>query len=182
MYKNVALISQGVGARSFVEDHNSVLQVPVHVMQLEVGVTGITPWTSLNQAIDGHGHMQEGHPVLMFSKDSQWMWWWPGLSFTDMLHLELDGHVYHVQLLSTLPLRQLLALLHMVMVYLSGHPPPIDCIGLLPGDGPNMTHHFHHLLHVSSDTKPLKEANSYVKSPLQPHRIDGVNEAVICIK
>ena len=31
-YKNIALIAPRVGARDFVEDHNSVLQVPVNIM------------------------------------------------------------------------------------------------------------------------------------------------------
>ena len=31
-YKNVALIASRVGARAFVEDHNSVIQVMVNIM------------------------------------------------------------------------------------------------------------------------------------------------------
>ena len=50
-YRNVALIAPRVGEQDFVEDHNSVLQVPVNRMQMEVGVAGLLPWTSLTQAI-----------------------------------------------------------------------------------------------------------------------------------
>ena len=72
-YKNVALISPRVGARDFVEDKNSILQMPVNIMQLEVGVAGLPPWTSLNQAVYRRGHLREGHPVLILRKDRQWM-------------------------------------------------------------------------------------------------------------
>ena len=68
-YKNVALIVPMVGANEFVEYHNIFLQVPVHVMQMEVGVAGIPPRTYLNQALDGRGHLREGHPVLILRKD-----------------------------------------------------------------------------------------------------------------
>ena len=56
-YTNVELIAPRLGSRVFVEDQNSFLQMPVNVMQLEVGVAGIPPWTSLNQAVDGRGHL-----------------------------------------------------------------------------------------------------------------------------
>ena len=72
-YKNVALIAPRVGERDFVEDHNSVLQVPDNIMQMEAGVAGLSPWTSLNQAVDGRGHLREGHLVLILRKDRQWM-------------------------------------------------------------------------------------------------------------
>ena len=72
---------------------------------------------------------------------------------SDVLYMELGGHVYQVQLRSTLPWHKLLALLHMVRVSLSVHLPPIGCIGFLPDDGSRLTHHFHHLFHVIYDTK-----------------------------
>ena len=74
-YKNVALIAPRVGARAFVEDHNSSLQMPVHIIQMEVGVAGLPPWTSLNHTVDGRGHLWEGHPLSTLRKDRQWMWW-----------------------------------------------------------------------------------------------------------
>ena len=40
-YKNVALIAPRVGERAFVEDHNSVIQVTVNIIYLEVGVGGV---------------------------------------------------------------------------------------------------------------------------------------------
>ena len=58
-----------VEAREFFEDHNSFLQVTVHIMYMKVGVASIPPWTSLNQEVDGRGNLQEGHPVLIFRKD-----------------------------------------------------------------------------------------------------------------
>ena len=73
-YKNIALFSPRVMARVFVEDHNSVLQVPVNVMQLEVGVADLPPCTPLNQSVDGRVYLQEGHPVLIFRKDRKWLW------------------------------------------------------------------------------------------------------------
>ena len=72
-YKNVSLIAPRVGARYFVEDHNSVLQVTVNIIQMEVGVDGLPPWTFFNQSVDGHGHLREGHPVLILCKDKKWM-------------------------------------------------------------------------------------------------------------
>ena len=63
-----------VRTRDFFEDHNSVLQVPVHVIQQEVDVGGLPPWTSLNQSLDGRGYLQEGHSVLILFNDSKWMW------------------------------------------------------------------------------------------------------------
>ena len=57
-YKNVALISPRVGARAFVEDKNSILQVPVNIIHLEVSVAGLPPWTSLNQAVYRRGHLR----------------------------------------------------------------------------------------------------------------------------
>ena len=158
-YKNVALIAPRVGERYFVEDHNSILRVPLHVIQLEVGMDGLPPWTSLNQAVYGRGHLQEGHPVLILRKYRQWVLYWLGLSFPAVLHMELGGHVFHVQLRSTLPLHQVLTLLHMVGVSLSSHLPPIGCSIFLPGDGPRLKHHYHHIFHFSYDTKPLKYAN-----------------------
>ena len=66
--KNVALISPRVGERSFVEDQNSVLQVPENIMKTEAGVAGLPPWTSFNQAVYGRGHLREGHLVLILRK------------------------------------------------------------------------------------------------------------------
>ena len=57
-YKNVALIAPRVGARAFVEDHNSVIQVTVNIIYLEVGVAGIPTCTPLNQTVGGRGHLQ----------------------------------------------------------------------------------------------------------------------------
>ena len=68
-YKNVALVLPRVGARYFVEDHNSFLQVTVHIMQLEVGLASLHTWASLNQSVDGRGRLWEGHPVLILRKD-----------------------------------------------------------------------------------------------------------------
>ena len=67
-YKHVALLAPRVGDREFVEDHNNLLQVMVHVMKLEVCTAGIPPRASLNQAVDGCGHPRGGHLVLIWSK------------------------------------------------------------------------------------------------------------------
>ena len=72
-YKSFALIEPRVGSRVFVDDNNSVLQVTMNIMHLEVGVAGLPPWTSLNQSVDGLGHLWEGHPILILRKDRQWM-------------------------------------------------------------------------------------------------------------
>ena len=72
-YKNVAMIEPRVGERYFVEDHNIFLQVTVNIMQLEVGVAGLPPWTFLNQDFDRRGNLGEGHLVLILRKNRQWM-------------------------------------------------------------------------------------------------------------
>ena len=48
--------------------------MPIHVMQLEVGVAGLPNWKSLNQEVDERGNMWEGYLVLILCKDRQWMW------------------------------------------------------------------------------------------------------------
>ena len=63
-----------VGGGTFVDDYNGVLQFPMHEMQPEVGAFGQTPWTDLNQAVNGRGHLREFHPVLLWHKEIQWMW------------------------------------------------------------------------------------------------------------
>ena len=42
-YEHVSLIVPGVGSRSLVEDHNGLLHMSVHEMQLEVGTNGLPP-------------------------------------------------------------------------------------------------------------------------------------------
>ena len=64
-YEHVALIAPGVDYRDLIEDHNGVLHMPVHEMQLEVGANGLPPWTHLNWAVNGCGQPQEGHPVFL---------------------------------------------------------------------------------------------------------------------
>ena len=67
-YEHVTLLTPGVGNMILVEDYNSVLHIPVHEMQLDVGVAGCTPWTSLNQATNGHFSPRKCHPLLPWSQ------------------------------------------------------------------------------------------------------------------
>ena len=64
-YEHVALVAPGVESRALVEDHNGVLHMPVHGMQLEVGMNSLPPCTYLNRAVNGCGRLQEGHPVFL---------------------------------------------------------------------------------------------------------------------
>ena len=158
-YKCATLLVLRVGGRDLVNYHNSVLQFPVHKMQPEFGATGCPTWTALNQTVDRCGHPQECHPILLWSKESQWLWLCPGPTLLAVLHLELDGHVCRGQLWSPLLTHKPLHLIHTVRVSLTGYMSPIDCGVLLPGNGPIMTKHFRHIFHVSSDTNFLKEDN-----------------------
>ena len=97
------------------------------------------------------------------------------MSLLSILNLDVEIHVFHGQLCSTLLTQQHLALLHTVRVSLAGNLTPTGCGIFLPGNGTRMTHHFQHLLHISYNTKLIKEANYYVKYPLQLHLIGGGN-------
>ena len=65
VYEHAAPIAPGVDSRYLVEDHNGFLHMPVHEMQSEVGMNSLPPWTYLNQAVNGRGCPQEGHPVFL---------------------------------------------------------------------------------------------------------------------
>ena len=62
-----------MGGGDLVEDYNGVLKLTVHEMQPEVGASGCPPWMALNQAVDGRGNIREGHPVLIWRKEIQWL-------------------------------------------------------------------------------------------------------------
>ena len=64
-YEHVAMIAPGIESRDLVEDHNGVLHIPVHEIQSEVGMNSLPPWKYLNQAANGLGRLQEGHPVFL---------------------------------------------------------------------------------------------------------------------
>ena len=66
--------------------------------------------------------------------------------WTPVLRLEVCVHGCHGQICSTLPNHHPTALFNMVRVFLSGHSPPIGCVGVSTGDGPSMTHHHHRFL------------------------------------
>ena len=63
-YERGALIVPVVESRYLVEDHNGVLHMPVHGMQLGVSINSLSPWTYLNRAVNGRGLLQEGQPVF----------------------------------------------------------------------------------------------------------------------
>ena len=57
----------------------------------------------------------------------------------------------------------------------AGHLTPIVCGIFLTSNGPRMTHHLQNIFHISYNPKLIKEANYYIKYPLRPHMIVGVN-------
>ena len=58
----------------------------------------------------------------------------------------------------------------------------IGCIGMSPGDGIRLTHHCHHLFHISYYPNQLEDTNDYIKYLLQPHHIGECNEFIIGVK
>ena len=64
-YKHVSLLASGVGSRFLLEDHNGVLNMPVHEIQSEVGATGHPTCKSINQEVNGRVHPPEVHQVIL---------------------------------------------------------------------------------------------------------------------
>ena len=72
-YEHVAIIEPGAGSRALVEDHNGVLHLSVHEIQLEVGTNVLPHCTPPNRSVNGCGHTREGHPVFLKPMERKWL-------------------------------------------------------------------------------------------------------------
>ena len=118
-YINATLITMRLVSRTIWDDHNGVLQVLANSMQMEFGAAGCLPWISLNQEVDGFGRSREDHLLFLWSKEIQYMRFWPDPSIPCVLHLEVGIHIFCGQIRSILPNHQPLTLLDIVSVYLA---------------------------------------------------------------